>query len=130
MMKYISQVLTYVYLPSHTLTPTWRNMHNLPGIPRSHVHVPVHVHLLNLSNEWLLVNTTWLIFQLWEEQIRPTKLDFNSVNYNARIHMSLQWVHCSDPEPTCLCLYSLMLCACVFLICKIRKDTIDSVWNF
>ena len=27
----------------------WSNTHNLPGIPRSHVHVPIHVRLLNLS---------------------------------------------------------------------------------
>jgi hypothetical protein len=28
----------------------WRSTHNLPEIPRSYVHVPVHVRLLNLSN--------------------------------------------------------------------------------
>ena len=28
----------------------WRSTQNLPGIPRSYVHVPVHVRLLNLSN--------------------------------------------------------------------------------
>ena len=27
----------------------WCNTHNLSGIPRSHVHVPIHVRLLNLS---------------------------------------------------------------------------------
>jgi hypothetical protein len=36
-----------VYLPPSA--KWWRNTHNLSGIPRSHVHLPVHVRLLNLS---------------------------------------------------------------------------------